>query len=162
MSFNLKIGRNDPCLCGSGKKFKKCCINRMEELEKEKREKEQQMVINGHEFSNEQLEYIRDWVVKEYPDFRVIDVSNLLTPFNYKTLQLEHYDAKHGETVMLAYRNNQNDYVFAKRSPTYTNVLFMYKGAYQVFNDFSFGNMSSQIKKMINLRIDNKKYQGLQ
>ena len=22
-----KIGRNDPCPCGSGKKFKKCCIN---------------------------------------------------------------------------------------------------------------------------------------
>ena len=22
-----KIGRNDPCHCGSGKKFKKCCIN---------------------------------------------------------------------------------------------------------------------------------------
>lgn len=22
---NLKVGRNDPCLCGSGKKFKKCC-----------------------------------------------------------------------------------------------------------------------------------------
>ena len=21
----MKIGRNDPCLCGSGKKFKKCC-----------------------------------------------------------------------------------------------------------------------------------------
>ena len=21
-----KIGRNEPCLCGSGKKFKKCCI----------------------------------------------------------------------------------------------------------------------------------------
>jgi hypothetical protein len=20
-----KIGRNDPCLCGSGKKYKKCC-----------------------------------------------------------------------------------------------------------------------------------------
>ena len=20
-----KIGRNDPCICGSGKKFKKCC-----------------------------------------------------------------------------------------------------------------------------------------
>jgi len=23
-----KIGRNDPCLCGSGKKFKKCCLGR--------------------------------------------------------------------------------------------------------------------------------------
>ncbi|RBW66546.1 hypothetical protein DS893_04275 [Vibrionales bacterium C3R12] len=22
---NFKIGRNDPCICGSGKKFKKCC-----------------------------------------------------------------------------------------------------------------------------------------
>ncbi|MFZ4547159.1 MAG: SEC-C metal-binding domain-containing protein [Bacteroidales bacterium] len=22
-----KIGRNDPCTCGSGKKFKKCCEN---------------------------------------------------------------------------------------------------------------------------------------
>lgn len=24
-----KIGRNDPCHCGSGKKFKKCCENKM-------------------------------------------------------------------------------------------------------------------------------------
>ena len=22
----LKIGRNDPCPCGSGKKYKKCCL----------------------------------------------------------------------------------------------------------------------------------------
>ncbi|WP_202933354.1 YchJ family protein [Vibrio navarrensis] len=22
---SLKVGRNDPCICGSGKKFKKCC-----------------------------------------------------------------------------------------------------------------------------------------
>ena len=21
-----KLGRNDPCLCGSGRKYKKCCI----------------------------------------------------------------------------------------------------------------------------------------
>lgn len=24
-----KTGRNDPCPCGSGKKFKKCCANKM-------------------------------------------------------------------------------------------------------------------------------------
>ena len=23
------IGRNDPCPCGSGRKFKKCCINKV-------------------------------------------------------------------------------------------------------------------------------------
>lgn len=25
-------GRNDPCYCGSGKKFKKCCLNQDEQL----------------------------------------------------------------------------------------------------------------------------------
>ena len=24
-----KIGRNEPCVCGSGIKFKKCCINKV-------------------------------------------------------------------------------------------------------------------------------------
>jgi uncharacterized protein YecA (UPF0149 family) len=23
-----KVGRNDPCPCGSGKKYKKCCLKR--------------------------------------------------------------------------------------------------------------------------------------
>lgn len=27
-----KIGRNDSCPCGSGKKYKKCCINKVEEV----------------------------------------------------------------------------------------------------------------------------------
>ncbi|MEK7266496.1 MAG: SEC-C metal-binding domain-containing protein, partial [Pseudomonadota bacterium] len=26
-SAALHVGRNDPCPCGSGKKFKKCCLN---------------------------------------------------------------------------------------------------------------------------------------
>lgn len=26
--MNEKIGRNDPCFCGSGKKYKHCCINK--------------------------------------------------------------------------------------------------------------------------------------
>lgn len=25
---SVKIGRNDPCVCGSGKKYKKCCLNK--------------------------------------------------------------------------------------------------------------------------------------
>ncbi|MEK6867634.1 MAG: SEC-C metal-binding domain-containing protein, partial [Nanoarchaeota archaeon] len=23
-----KLGRNDPCYCGSGKKYKKCCLDK--------------------------------------------------------------------------------------------------------------------------------------
>jgi uncharacterized protein YecA (UPF0149 family) len=26
------VGRNDPCPCGSGKKFKKCCINKVNKV----------------------------------------------------------------------------------------------------------------------------------
>ena len=28
--FGAKVGRNDPCPCGSGKKYKKCCLNAAE------------------------------------------------------------------------------------------------------------------------------------
>ena len=27
-----KVGRNDPCPCGSGKKFKKCCMNKEQKI----------------------------------------------------------------------------------------------------------------------------------
>lgn len=30
--LDWKVGRNDPCPCGSGKKFKKCCLPKQEEL----------------------------------------------------------------------------------------------------------------------------------
>lgn len=160
MSFRYKIGRNDPCLCGSGKKFKKCCIDRVEEMEKERREKLLQSYIDGHELSNDHMEYISEWFLKqpEYKDFRVIDVSNILTPQNYRAIQTEHYFSKHGNTIILAYRNEHNELVFTKRSPVYTNVMVMFKGAYQVFSDFSFGNMTSQLKKMIDLRLNDKDY----
>lgn len=28
--YPKEIGRNDPCPCGSGKKYKKCCIDKIE------------------------------------------------------------------------------------------------------------------------------------
>lgn len=31
---NMKVGRNDPCLCGSGKKYKHCCKERIEAIER--------------------------------------------------------------------------------------------------------------------------------
>ena len=27
----IKTGRNKPCICGSGKKYKKCCLNKPKE-----------------------------------------------------------------------------------------------------------------------------------
>ena len=36
-----KINRNDPCFCGSGKKYKKCCLRKKEEQEQKQRVKKQ-------------------------------------------------------------------------------------------------------------------------
>jgi hypothetical protein len=35
-----KIGRNDPCLCGSGQKYKKCCLAKDEQFESRRRDEE--------------------------------------------------------------------------------------------------------------------------
>lgn len=37
------VGRNDPCPCGSGKKFKKCCLKRLEEWELHLKQYEESM-----------------------------------------------------------------------------------------------------------------------
>ncbi len=35
MQMTTKTGRNEPCPCGSGKKFKQCCLRKEEEAERE-------------------------------------------------------------------------------------------------------------------------------
>jgi len=32
------VGRNDPCPCGSGEKFKNCCIDKVEKQERARRD----------------------------------------------------------------------------------------------------------------------------
>jgi uncharacterized protein YchJ len=41
----MKFKRNDPCNCGSGKKFKKCCLLKIKQYEKE--EIQRAKVLNG-------------------------------------------------------------------------------------------------------------------
>ena len=31
--YQIKVGRNEPCPCGSGEKFKKCCWNKINQCE---------------------------------------------------------------------------------------------------------------------------------
>lgn len=48
LSWN--VGRNDPCPCGSGKKFKKCCLPKKEELELELQSKPNQDELFSDEY----------------------------------------------------------------------------------------------------------------
>lgn len=40
MILLVKIGRNDPCPCGSGKKYKKCCMSKDQKLDNESNSEE--------------------------------------------------------------------------------------------------------------------------
>jgi hypothetical protein len=40
-----RIGRNDPCLCGSGKKYKKCCLFNPENQDSEAEESYDQKAL---------------------------------------------------------------------------------------------------------------------
>ncbi len=43
----VKVGRNDPCPCGSGKKYKKCCLNRGRRSPKVSRRPVERPVVTG-------------------------------------------------------------------------------------------------------------------
>lgn len=50
---NINIGRNDPCYCGSGKKFKKCCFLKIKpsvtQLAKREQAKEDRYYLKKYE-----------------------------------------------------------------------------------------------------------------
>jgi uncharacterized protein YecA (UPF0149 family) len=48
-----KVGRNEPCPCGSGKKFKKCCLNTLDSVERMK------TLLNA-KITPEDIEHYRD------------------------------------------------------------------------------------------------------
>lgn len=59
-----KVGRNDPCPCGSGKKYKKCCRAKDEESAAHRREEEQA------------VEIALSWLLTTYPDETTEAVNN--------------------------------------------------------------------------------------
>lgn len=151
MSFKQK--RNEPCFCNSGKKFKSCCSARVDLLRKYESEEGGVIYIKGHAISSTILQRVFDWFNLEYPGLNVIDVSDVLTPFNYPIIQRLHYSGGYGDTVIVAERTPLSQFVFEKRSPKYTNIIIMFKGAYKLFTDLDFVHVCDDIKKMIDLRI---------
>ncbi|OPX02648.1 SEC-C metal-binding domain-containing protein [Geobacillus sp. LEMMY01] len=66
----MSVGRNDPCPCGSGKKYKKCCMNKaMEEETKRARqhrffEQKYELSQQVHRFLDEALSYAEQRAAK--------------------------------------------------------------------------------------------------
>ena len=148
-----KIKPNEKCICGSGKKYKKCCRQKVEEQAIENRVDINTLYENGHEITNHVL---YDWLTQEYPDFKVIDVSNLiLGKGSYKKILTKHY---YKNTILIATRNEENNNIFNAKGDDTTDCMVMFKGAHQVFSQFTWTTMRPQIKIMIKRRQNNESY----
>ena len=163
-----KIGRNDKCECGSGKKYKQCCLNNREDKMRQEREDRIKLYQRGYPVnanSPQRLKRLYDYIMDEsdYVLFciEVVDVTPLLTPETYRHIQTVNYTAR---TLMLAERCEKNDIVFEKRCEggEYCNLMVMFRGAYVIFHDSAIGTerVDAQIKDMIHARMNKLSFKG--
>lgn len=74
----VKVGRNDPCPCGSGKKYKYCCLNKPKE-EKQKIEREQERQEWLKEYPQTGAEKIEGRIyLDDYFDAESIEIDQML------------------------------------------------------------------------------------
>lgn len=100
---SVKIGRNDPCPCGSGKKYKQCCLNKPREMGTESREEQEKWLKGYPEAAAERVEgrvYLEDLYSSES-----IEIDKLLY------LALRHR--------AIPIWNRESDTVVAKRKARY-------------------------------------------
>jgi SEC-C motif len=76
-------GRNDQCLCGSGKKYKKCHLNEDERMEHEEfKKREEALKVAEHEVSELEKE---DTVVNDSSGRKKSKVDNSFQPLASKS-----------------------------------------------------------------------------
>lgn len=118
-----KIGRNDICHCGSGKKYKKCCL----EEDTSKKQMENQYV------SSELMDVSMEHLQNKFPNITFVNVSDILNTQSYKTIQLKHIK---DNVCQVAERIKKNERVFKDRDPDENeyDLMLMYRGAYRVLH----------------------------
>ena len=144
----MKQGRNQTCNCGSGIKFKKCCLNKKEQQQQHKRER----IIYGDEYCTQEIETIAKQLKVEFPDHEVIDVSSVADTTTYKPLQLQHYNKK---VIMLMQKNEFNEDIFVERVPAFIDKLVLYRGAYTAVED---PDNLEIVCDMISTRLNNQEW----
>jgi hypothetical protein len=129
--MSKKIGRNDMCLCGSNKKYKKCCL--LKEEQEDKEDKEVHSIV----------QYLR----VEFPTHKVIDITNKLTVETYRPLQIQHYS---DNVIQFAEKNELNASVFLTRVPLDTyDIMILYHGSYRTFPKDDIYSVMASLRALI-------------
>ncbi|MBR1741615.1 MAG: DUF1186 domain-containing protein [Lachnospiraceae bacterium] len=73
-----KIGRNDPCPCGSGKKYKHCCLNKPKSLlDQIESEEERKQCLREYPYIGEERQEGREYL-EDYFDADAIEIDRIL------------------------------------------------------------------------------------
>lgn len=144
-----RLGRNDKCKCGSGKKYKICCLEKDEKKQQEDIEK----YTKGQEESSENVEMCMEYLKEDYGDHNVIDITNNLNNNTYRPYQLTNYQRK---IIMIAERTDKNAEVFDPRGGPDNDIIVMYRGSYRTFRIDQLEQVSGSIDKMIKTRLAGK------
>lgn len=140
-----KPQRNEKCPCGSDKKYKQCCLKKDED----KKVAEIEKYSKGQDDFSENLKMFADYLQEEYSDHKVINISSLLTPDNYRVFQIKNYEEK---VIMVAEKNETNAGVFASRGID-NDMIVMYRGSYRSFKNNEMMSVLDSIDKMIQTRL---------
>ena len=88
-----RVGRNDPCPCGSGKKYKKCCLSKHQQEERVRQEIKELEVLSEHYFE------VADYVAEAgYPllnfDYFLFEILNVTGEVLLKLAELSREQTK--------------------------------------------------------------------
>jgi hypothetical protein len=147
--MNKKIGRNDICLCGSQKKYKSCCLMKIEDELRYKRTEELTSLLeetrNLQQTSN--ITQCMSTIGEYFPEHKLIDITPYLTVQNYKQYQIKFGNKK---TIMFAEKTNETKDVFKGREDTQENdMMVMYNGSYRTFQFNNFQRVIRSVCQMI-------------
>jgi len=146
--YNMSKSSNEKCNCGSGKKYKVCCLLK----EEEEKHQEYQKYYNGHEVSSTNVAESMVMFLEKYPKFNVIDITNYLTKENYKKFLLMNMKFN---TIMFAERTATTEELFLAQTPldmpvdTPINMMIIYKGAYRIYHSSVLKNVENSLDEMI-------------
>ncbi len=104
----MKIGRNDPCPCGSGKKYKKCCLGKEAGAEPES------ISHHGSQDSEEKEPFEWETLANMYNRFRSYELKKKPHIKEYKQIR-----KMHGEIIDSMVDYYQNDNFEQKVDPAY-------------------------------------------
>lgn len=136
--FKIKVGRNDKCICGSGKKYKACCLDNPNTSK----------YISDQSESTEKINTIKRIFESKHPHHVFIDITKALTDDEtYREYQLHNIKSN---IVMLAERTPENESVFSTRIQDHeADVMIMYHGSYRTIYHGRIDYFTKSISNMI-------------